>query len=314
MIVYNNIHGLPLFTNPVITIGTFDGVHTGHQQILQLMKAEAAKVNGETVIITFHPHPRKIIKPGEPPIFLLNTLEEKIELLERSGIDHLVIVPFTEAFANQTAEEYIADFLVKTFHPHSIIIGYDHRFGKGRKGNYRLLKEKGSEFNYTVKEIPAQMLQEVAISSTKIRNSLLNGDIETATNYLGYPYFFSGKIIEGNKLGRTIGYPTANIQIENKDKLIPGNGVYAVEIKIQNPRFEIENFIGMMNIGIRPTIGGIDKVIEVNIFDFADDIYGEILTITVKKHLRDEKKFSGLEALKSQLVKDKKDTINFFTA
>lgn len=318
MIVHNDIHQLPAFNNAVITIGTFDGVHTGHQQIIQLMKTEAAKVSGETVIITFDPHPRKIIKPGEAPVFLLNTMDEKIALLEAAGIDNLVIIPFTEVFANQTAEEYIEDFLVKTFHPHSIIIGYDHRFGKSRKGDYQLLEAKGSEFNYRVKEIPAHMLQEMAISSTKIRQSLLNGDIETANSCLGYSYFFSGKVIEGNKLGRTIGYPTANLQIESAEKLIPGNGVYAVEVAfsyqlsaISRQRSAIK-FIGMMNIGVRPTINGIDRVIEVNIFDLEEDIYGEILTITLKKYLRGEKKFSGLDELKDQLAIDKKDTVDFF--
>jgi riboflavin kinase/FMN adenylyltransferase len=300
MTVHNDIEKLPGFTNAIITIGTFDGVHTGHQQIIELMKTEAAKANGETVIITFHPHPRKIIKAGEAPVLLLNTLEEKIELLGKSGINHLVIVPFTEAFSNQSAEEYIANFLVKTFHPHSIIIGYDHHFGKGRTGNYQLLEEKGIEFNYNVKEIPVHMLQEIAISSTKIRNSLLSGDIETANACLGYSYFFSGKVIEGNKLGRTIGYPTANLQIENEDKLIPGNGVYAVEI---------QNLKGMMNIGVRPTVDGINRVIEVNIFDFDKAIYDEVLTVTLKKHLRSEKKFSGLDELKNQLAKDKQDAL-----
>jgi riboflavin kinase/FMN adenylyltransferase len=310
MIVHNDIDKLPRFTNAVITIGTFDGVHTGHQQIIRLMKTEAAKVSGETVIITFHPHPRKIIKPGDKPLFLLNTLEEKIELLEKAGIDHLVVVPFTEAFANQTAEEYIQDFLVSTFHPHSIIIGYDHHFGKGRKGNYALLKEKGIEFNYHVKEIPAHLLQEVAISSTKIRNSLLSGDIETANNCLGYSYFFSGQVIAGNKLGRTIGYPTANIQIETEDKLTPGNGVYAVEI--QNSKVKKQKLGGMMNIGVRPTIDGLNRVIEVNIFDFDADIYGDTLTITLIKHLRSEKKFDGLEELKKQLAKDKQKALEAF--
>jgi riboflavin kinase/FMN adenylyltransferase len=312
MIVHNNITQLPAFKNAIITIGTFDGVHTGHQQIIQLMKAEAIKVNGETVIITFHPHPRKIIASGQSPVYLLNTLEEKIKLLEKSGIDHLVITPFTEAFSNQSAEEYISEFLVKTFHPHSIIIGYDHRFGKDRKGNYQLLEEKGIELTYNVKEIPAYMLEEAAISSTKIRSSLLNGDIDTANSCLGYPYFFSGKIVEGNKLGRTIGYPTANLKIENEDKLIPGNGVYAVEIGGQSS--VIGRRLGMMNIGVRPTINGINRVVEVNIFDFDKDIYGEMITIVLRKHLRDEKKFSGLEALKEQLAKDKKDSLDFFSS
>jgi len=311
MIVHKNIQQLPTFRNAVITIGTFDGVHTGHQQILQLMKTEAAAANGETVIITFHPHPRKIVASEKAPIFLLNTLEEKIELLEKAGINHLVVVPFTEKFANQTAEEYINDFLVKTFHPHSIIIGYDHHFGKGRKGNYQLLEAKGIELNYQVKEIPVHVLEEVSISSTKIRNALLQGDVATANACLGYSYFFSGKVIEGNKLGRTIGYPTANLQIQDEDKLVPGNGVYAVEVNIQSSILNIKYF-GMMNIGVRPTIDGTKRLIEVNIFDFDKSIYNETLTVTVRKHLRSEKKFNDLEELKEQLAKDKNDSIEYF--
>ena len=312
MFVHKDIHQLPQFKNAIITIGTFDGVHTGHQKIIQMMKSEAVNVNGETVIITFHPHPRKIIALGQSPIQLLNTLEEKIELLDKAGINHLVVVPFTEAFANQSAEQYISEFLVQTFHPHSIIVGYDHRFGKGRKGDYKLLEEKATEFNYQVKEIPVHMLEEIAISSTKIRKALLEGDIETATNCLGYSYFFSGKVVEGNKLGRTIGYPTANIQIEDEDKLVPGNGVYAVEI-LRRPITDDRRLKGMMNIGVRPTVDGLNMVIEVNIFDFDKNIYGEILTITLKKYLRTEKKFAGLEELKMQLAKDKEDILKYFS-
>jgi len=311
MTVYNNIEQLPAFKNAIITIGTFDGVHTGHQQIIQLMKQEAAKVKGETVIITFHPHPRMVVASHKPTIQLLDTLEEKILLLQDQGLDNLVIVPFTAEFGNQTAEEYIADFLVKRFHPHTIVIGHDHHFGKGRLGDYALLEQKGLEFKYKVVEIPAHMLEDVTISSTKIRESVLNGDIATASKYLGYPYFFSGKVIEGNKLGRTIGYPTANLHIENEHKLVPGNGVYAVEIKIahslKNPKPSAlhRSLRGMMNIGVRPTVDGNKKTIEVNIFDFDEDIYGQTLTITLKKYLRSEQKFSGLDTLKDQLAKDK---------
>jgi riboflavin kinase / FMN adenylyltransferase len=312
MIVHNNIAQLPVFTNAIVTIGTFDGVHTGHQQIIQLMKQEAARVKGETVIITFHPHPRKIIAGGESAVLLLNTLKERIQLLEKAGIDHLVVTPFNEAFADQTAEAYIEEFLVKTFHPHTIIVGYDHRFGKERKGDYTLLEAKAAEFNYRVKEIPAHMLQEIAISSTKIRTALLNGDIATANNCLGYTYFFSGKVTEGNKLGKTIGYPTANIEIADEEKLIPGNGVYAVKIQIENYKLQIADLNGMMNIGTRPTVDGTKRTIEVNIFDFDKTIYGEKLTISLEKHLREEQKFNGLEALKAQLAKDKQASLDFF--
>ena len=303
MTVHTNIQALPVFNNALITIGTFDGVHGGHQQIIQLMKAEAAKIAGETIIITFHPHPRKVIGTTPGPVYLLNTLDEKIDLLEKYGIDHLVVVPFTEAFASQEAESYIKDFLVSTFHPHTIIIGHDHRFGKNRSGDFQLLEDKAPEYNYEVKEIPGYMLRDMTISSTKIREALLKGDIDTANYFLGYNYFFSGLVVEGNKLGRTIGYPTANLQIADENKLVPGNGVYAVIIS--DAAAPGVSYNGMMNIGVRPTVDGTKRMIEVNIFDFDKDIYGETLTITLKKHLRSEVKFNGLDALKAQLAKDK---------
>jgi len=308
MKVHYNIQQLTAFRNVVITIGTFDGLHNGHRKIIELMQTEAASVNGDTVIITFDPHPRQIVAKEKSPVFLINTLSEKIQLLEGLGIDHLVVIPFTEAFANQSAEAYITDFLVNTFHPHTIIIGYDHRFGKNRSGDYKLLEAKADEYNYIVKEIPGQMLQDITISSTKIREAILQGDIETARECLGYDYFFSGKVVEGNKLGRTIGYPTANIQISDENKLVPGNGVYAVLVNNENPiaiGLKMKNLGGMMNIGVRPTVNGTNRVIEVNIFDFDENIYGETLTITLKKYLRSEIKFNGLDALKEQLAKDK---------
>ena len=308
MKVHYTIQQLPTFRKAVITIGTFDGLHSGHRKIIELMQSEAVSVNGETVIITFDPHPRQIVAKEKSPVFLINTLSEKIQLLETLGIDHLVVIPFTEAFANQSAEAYITDFLVNTFHPHTIIIGYDHRFGKNRSGDYKLLEAKADEYNYKVKEIPGQMLQDITISSTKIREAILHGDVETARNFLGYDYFFSGKVVEGNKLGRTIGYPTANIQISEENKLVPSNGVYAVLISNENPiapGLKMKNLGGMMNIGVRPTVDGTNRVIEVNIFDFDENIYGETLIITLKKYLRSEIKFNGLDALKEQLAKDK---------
>ena len=308
MTVYTDIQNLPIFKNAVITIGTFDGVHFGHQQILSLMKSAAKQLNGETVIITFHPHPRKIIGANKAPIYLLNTLDEKINLLEKYDIDHLVIIPFTEKFAQQSAEDYIADFLVNTFHPQTIIIGHDHRFGRDRIGDFQLLEDKALKFGYQVKEIPGYMLNDVTISSTKIREALLNGDIEKAHDLLSYDYYFTGKIVKGNQLGRTIGYPTANIKMMDENKLIPCNGVYSV--LVSNENLKINQLGGMMNIGYRPTVEGNERTIEVNLFNFDQSIYDENLTITLKKYLRSEEKFSGLDKLKIQLEKDKQAALD----
>jgi riboflavin kinase/FMN adenylyltransferase len=244
-------------------------------------------------------------------IKLLNTLPEKIELLQKQNIDHLVIVPFTLEFSEQSAEEYIKDFLVEKFHPHSLIIGYDHRFGKNRQGDYKLLEAYQSIFNFKVKEIPEHVLHHIIISSTRIRHALEEKDINTANEYLGYPYFFEGNVIEGNKLGRTLGYPTANIEVNDKNKLIPANGVYAVEVSIATDNdivhqiSYVKHLKAMMNIGVRPTVGGTKKVIEVNIFDFDTSIYNQTIRVYVNYFLRDEIKFNELDALKEQLSIDK---------
>jgi riboflavin kinase/FMN adenylyltransferase len=321
MQVHYNIHQLPAFNNAVITIGTFDGVHLGHQQIIAQLLAEAKAVQGETVIITFHPHPRKIVSSKE--IYILNTLDEKIELLAAKGIDHLVVVPFDEAFANQSADEYVQHFLFAKFNPNTVIIGYDHKFGKGRTGDYHLLEDYGKQLGFVVKEIPERVLNEVIISSTKIREALFNCDIDEANNCLGYNYFFEGLVVDGNKLGRTLGYPTANLQIQNQEKLVPGNGIYAVRVvhrplslvdslptannELSTINYQLLN--GMMSIGVRPTIGESPRTIEVNIFDFDADIYGQTLRVYVKKYLRPEVKFDTLDALTKQLAQDKIDSL-----
>lgn len=323
MQVHHNIDQLTAFRNAVVTIGTFDGVHSGHRQILDQLKQEAVKINGETVIITFHPHPRKIVQAGQSPVFLINTIEEKIRLLEQVGIDHLVIVPFTETFSQLTATEYVEDFLINKFHPHTVIIGYDHHFGKGRGGNYRLLEEYSAAGAFILKEIPEHLIHHNIVSSTAIRQAVLGGNIEEANELLGYNFFFEGIVIEGNKLGRKLGFPTANLRIENEDKLVPGNGVYAVEIKVEKknnvinqtlnrqstPAILNSNLYGMMNIGNRPTVGGTNRVIEVNIFDFNEDIYGQMVQVSLKKFLRKEQKFDGLAELKRQLSIDKKEAL-----
>jgi len=306
MEVHRNIEQLPYFRNAVVTIGTFDGVHMGHRQIIEKLKAEAKRINGETVIITFHPHPRKVIASTILGIRLLNTLDEKIELLSKLEIDHLVVVPFTEAFANQPAEEYVKNFLINKFQPHTIIIGYDHRFGKERKGDYKLLEKMADDYNYELLEIPKHMLDEIAISSTKIREALLEGKIETADKLLGYEFFFSGTVVDGDKLGKKLGYPTANLRIADEEKLIPGNGIYAVYVQLQDSSRRMK---GMMSIGFRPTVDGKKRVVEVNIFDFSKEIYDQTLKVYVKKFLRDEFKFDNLHDLVKQIDQDKLDSL-----
>jgi len=300
MRVYKDTDDLPQFRNAVVTIGTFDGVHLGHQKIVAQMKEEAVRMGGETVIITFYPHPRRVVKERNVNIQILTTLPEKITLLESYGIDNVVVVAFDEAFANQSASQYIEDFLWKKFQPKCVIIGYDHRFGHGRMGDYQLLEEYGKKLGFAVKEIPEQIQNEISISSTKIREALLKGDIATADKCLGHPYFFEGVVVKGNQLGRTIGFPTANLATGDPEKLIPENGVYAVNVRLQD-----KVYLGMMNIGVRPTVGGTSRTIEVNILDFDKDIYGETLKIEVMAYLRGEQKFAGLDALKAQLAKDR---------
>ena len=308
MKIHRDIEHLPAFKNAVITIGTFDGVHMGHRQIIDKLKSEAKANNGETVIITFHPHPRKVVSSAILGIRLINTLEERIELLEGLGIDHLVIVPFTDAFANQPAEDYVKDFLLDKFHPNTIIIGYDHRFGRDRLGDYRLLEKMAATHNYKLKEIPKHILENISISSTNIREAILHSDIATANSLLGYEFFFSGEVVHGDKLGRKLGYPTANLKIQNEEKIIPGNGIYAVYAQ---PEGAAKKLKGMMSVGFRPTVDGKKRVVEVNLFDFDKEIYGETIRIYVKKYLRSEVKFNGLEELKEQLHKDKKESLKW---
>ncbi|MEP7254601.1 MAG: bifunctional riboflavin kinase/FAD synthetase [Ferruginibacter sp.] len=306
MQIHRDLNKIPDFKNAVITIGTFDGVHLGHRQIIDSLKEEAAKANGESVIITFHPHPRKVVSSIITGVRLINTLPERIELLDSTGIDHLVIVPFTEFFANQGAEEYIRDFLVEKFKPHTIIIGYDHRFGKERAGDYKMMEEKALVYNYRLKEIPEHILNAIKVSSTNIRNAILHSNIEEANNFLGYTFFFEGEVFHGDKIGRTIGYPTANLKSTDEEKIVLGDGIYAVYADVEEKSYK-----GMMSIGFRPTVNGKVRVTEVNLFDFAKEIYGETIRVYVKKYLRSEVKFNGLEELKEQLHKDKEESLKY---
>ena len=304
MKVYTDIDSLPVFTRAVITTGSFDGVHTGHAQIIAQLLKEAENINGTPVLITFYPHPKQIVQIKDKPLFVINTPQEKYVLLQNMGIKNIVVVPFDKSFSELSAQDYINKFLVQKFNPAIVVVGYDHRFGNNREGDFELLKKAGVNNGFEVKEIPEHILKDITISSTKIRNAIQTGNIEMAASYLGYDYFFSGKVIQGNRLGRTIGYPTANVFVENENKLIPADGVYAVDIQLFERKLK-----GMMNIGMRPTVDGKQRTIEVNIFNFDEDIYGEDLKITLKKHLRSEIKFAGLDELKAQLAKDKKDAI-----
>lgn len=306
MKVHRDIDNLPAFRNAVITIGTFDGVHMGHMQIIDKLKSEAIANNGETVIITFHPHPKKIVTSAILGIRLINTLDERIEILNQLDIDHLVVVPFTEAFANQTAEDYIKNFLVDKFNPHTIIIGYDHRFGRERLGDYRLLEKKSVEYKFRLKEIPKHILENISISSTNIREAILHNDIITADKLLGYEFFFSGVVVHGDKMGRKLGYPTANLKILDDEKIIPGDGIYAVYSQTED---STERKKGMMSIGFRPTVDGKKRVVEVNILDFDREIYGQTLKVFVKKFLRQEIKFDNLEDLVKQMDQDKIESL-----
>lgn len=302
MKVHYNLKELPRFNKGIITTGAFDGVHKGHQQIIGRMKDIANQTGGETIIITFHPHPRKVTSsvPGE--IKQLTSLQERIQLLEKVGIDHLVVIPFDYQFSNLTASEYVKSFLVENFHPHTIIVGYDHRFGKGRLGDFEMLKQLGIDYKFEVEQVNEQVINNEIISSTQIRNYLANNNIVKANSLLGYPYFFEGFIVRGNQIGRTIGFPTANLHINDEEKIIPANGVYAVRVK--GACFGDKVLDGMMNIGVRPTVHGNSKVIEVNIFDFDEDIYEQNISVMVYDYIRGEVKFNGLDALKEQLNKD----------
>jgi riboflavin kinase/FMN adenylyltransferase len=301
MRIFNSIGRLPDFSNTVFTQGTFDGVHLGHQKILKRLKDETEKAGGESVLLTFWPHPRLFLFPEDNELKLLQTLEEKIDELEKAGVDNAVVLPFTREFSQMLPEEFIKDFLVNSLNIHTAIIGYDHRFGRNREGDIQLLKSCQSQYNYKVLEIGPEDIDDITISSTKIRNSLLSGDVDTANAYLGRPYSFSGKVVHGKKLGRTIVFPTANLAINHPNKLIPAIGVYAVQCKVDDRIFG-----GMMNIGNNPTVPGKDFSVEVNIFDFNAEIYDKVIEIFVLAKIRDEKKFGNLEELALILQLDKK--------
>lgn len=319
MKIYHNLSDFKKLDNAIVTIGTFDGVHFGHQKIIKQLVQKAKADKGESVILTFFPHPRMIIDPENQELKMINTINEKAEILKGLGVDHLIITPFTRDFSNQLPEDYIKNTLVNNIGTKHIIIGYDHRFGKDRSGNLSDLKAAGLHYGFSVEEIMEQDIHDVAVSSTKIRQALLAGDVSLANDYLGYPFSIFGRVIKGDKIGRTIGFPTANIFVEETYKLIPGDGIYAVTVEMEseapNPKPSTLNpqpYKGMAYIGQRPTINGMTRNIEVNIFDFNQEIYGQDIKMNFLKFLRHDVKFTGLEALTVQLQKDKEATLAYF--
>jgi len=291
-----------------ITIGTFDGVHIGHRKILERLINDAKKTNLRSTVLTFFPHPRMVLQK-DTEIRLLNTIQEKIKILEHIGLDYLIIHPFTLEFSRISSTEFVRDILVNELKAKKIIIGYDHRFGRNRNANIQDLFAFGNTFNFEVEEIAAQEIDDVSVSSTKIRNALIDGDIKTANEYLGYNYMLTGDVKKGKGLGRQLSFPTANLFIAEKYKLIPKNGVYVVK-SILNGKL----FYGMMNIGFNPTVDGSTKSIEIHFFDFNSDLYGQNIQVDIIERIRDEHKFKSLEELKTQLLKDKETSISIISS
>lgn len=334
MQVYHDIKDFKPLQNAVVTIGTFDGVHLGHRKIIARLVEVAKKTGGETVILTFFPHPRMILHPEDQNLKLLTTIAEKADLLVGLGIDHLIITPFSRDFSNLSAEEYIREMLVNRIGTKKIVIGYDHRFGKDRSGGLAELLQFAPVYNYQVEEISEQDVNEVAVSSSRIRKALLQGEIGLANQFLGHAFFITGKVIRGDQIGRTLGYPTANLFIEENYKLIPADGIYAVTVEIRAGSGErrAENLEGnlpapvpplpapqsplrgMAYIGHRPTINGMTRNIEVNIFDFDGDLYNQTLKMSFHAFIRHDIKFAGLEELKQQLGRDKESVLAYFSS
>jgi riboflavin kinase/FMN adenylyltransferase len=304
MKIYYDLSDFSRLTNAVVTSGTFDGVHLGHQTIIHRLKEIATRISGDTVVITFWPHPRFVLNPTDTKLKILNTFEEKAELLREQGVNHLLRIPFTREFSQITSQEFIRHILVNTIGTRKLVIGYDHRFGKNREGSFEQLKINGPAYGFDVEEIPRQDVDHVAVSSSKVRKALEEGDILTATHFLGRPYSISGRVIKGDRIGRTLGFPTANIDIDSHHKLVPLEGIYAVTVQHQHSTFK-----GMLYIGNRPTIDGSRRSIEVNIFDFDQDIYGETIRLNLIASLREDVKFNDLEGLRLQLQRDKLDAI-----
>ena len=307
MNVFHSVQSFKSDKKTIVTLGTFDGMHVGHQAILNKLKLQKEFYGYETLVLTFFPHPRMVLKTDHK-ISLLNTIDERIKQIDQFGIDHLVVQEFTQEFANLSAEEFVKNVLVDQFNIGKIVIGYDHRFGKNRSADIHDLIEFGKKYHFDVEQISAKELDDVSVSSTKIRNALNQGDVGLAKTYLGYPYMVSGKVVSGKQLGRTIGYPTANIQVAEDYKLIPTIGVYVVSVTVKGT-----DYYGMLSVGTNPTVGGTEKTIEVYIFDFNDTIYNEEITVRFLTKIRDEEKFASIDLLIEALKNDEVFSRNFLS-
>jgi riboflavin kinase/FMN adenylyltransferase len=300
MKIYNCIADFKPVNNPVVTIGTFDGAHLGHRAIFKKMREEAQKFGGETVVITFYPHPRVVLEPENTELRFIKTQERKIQEIEQAGIDHLIVVEFTKSFAGTSSEDFIRNLVLEKIKPKALIIGYDHHFGKDRSGGIQLLEKMGEEFGFDVDMVEEQTINGITVSSTKIRNLLKEGKVKEANLLLGHEYSITGTVVKGKSIGKDLGFPTANIEVADGYKLIAAVGVYACRVFFNDVVYK-----GMSNIGFRPTVDQGDLTIEVNIFDFNQNLYGQEITILFVDRMRDEKKFENLEALRNQLVNDK---------
>lgn len=305
MKIHTDITAFHGVQRPVLTTGTFDGVHLGHQVILDRLRTVARREGDESVLFTFHPHPRLVLFPNDNDLRLLNTPAEKQHLLEKAGLDHLLVVPFSREFSRMLAADYVRNVLVGGIGVHALVIGYDHRFGRNREGDIDLLRRIAADSGFLVEEIPAQEIDHVKVSSTKIREALMAGDAARANALLGYPYMLSGVVVKGRQLGRTIGWPTANVGAIDPNKLIPGNGVYAITATTGRGQFK-----GMMNIGVRPTVEQHgERTVEAHLFGLEGEIYGEAITVRLHHRLRDELRFDGMEAMKDRIALDKVDAL-----
>lgn len=304
MKIYHQLADFHPTPNSIVTSGTFDGVHLGHQKILRRLQELAKRKQGETVLLTYWPHPRLILKPEDKSLRLLTTLSEKVKLLEGLGVDHLIILPFTKELSQMSSEDFIRDILVKKIQTKTLVIGYDHKFGKNREGSFDYLQSHSHLFGFEVEEISRQDVDDSGVSSTKIRTALAQGDISTANKYLGRSYQLSGQVVKGQQIGRSIGFPTANIQVSDDYKLLPRDGAYAIYAEVDAVRYK-----AILNIGDRPTVDGQKKTIEVHLIEFEGDLYGQELCIHFEMFLREEKRFESLEALKNQLVIDRERAI-----